>query len=303
MEEKRKTKQKLTYQVKEAYYQVWLAEKLVLTAKASYENLGLHVTEVEKLFKVGTVSKFEVLRAQVQHEGLKPQIITTENLLAMAKLNLVTLIGYDKEAQFTVYYDPNALDEKYNIPLADLINSAYQKRSEIRQLKLGMEMSKIQTALNVSDKKPKASLNLNYEGAGTNLNPDDWGKSWNLVLGIQGDFFNAVTKPNIEAAKRQEELLQIQESGLKDQIHLEVQQVLQSIKEALQNIKAHQANIELSKESLRMTQARFDAGMATTMDIMDAQLALDEAQNGYYKGINSYLTALANMDFVTGKDF
>lgn len=303
MEEKRQAKQKLTYEVKDAYYQVWLAEALVRTAKASYDNLGQHVDQVNKLFNVGSVSKFELLRAQVQHEGLKPNVISAENLLVMAKLNLATLIGYDKDAQFTICFNPVTLDDTYAVPLTDLLNTAYQNRSELHQLNLLMEMSKLQTDLTVSETKPNASLNLNYEGTGTSLNPDSWGKSWNLVLGVQGNFFNPATKPNIESSKRQEELLLIKESSLRDQIRLEVQQTLQSINEAIQVIKAHQGNIELAKESLRMTQARFDAGMATTMDIMDAQLALDEAQNGYFKGINSYLTALAAMDLVTGKDF
>ena len=51
-----------------------------------------------------------------------------------------------------------------------------------------------------------------------------------------------------------------------------------------------------------MTGIRVDNGMATTMDIMDAQLALDQALIGYYQGIVSYLTAEAKLDLVMGKD-
>jgi len=58
----------------------------------------------------------------------------------------------------------------------------------------------------------------------------------------------------------------------------------------------------MAKESLGLTQARFTEGMSTTMDIMDSQLALDQALNGYYRGIALYLTAEAKLDVAMGKD-
>jgi len=38
------------------------------------------------------------------------------------------------------------------------------------------------------------------------------------------------------------------------------------------------------------------------MDIMDSQLALDQALNGYYRGVVLYLTAQAKLDLAVGKD-
>ena len=51
-----------------------------------------------------------------------------------------------------------------------------------------------------------------------------------------------------------------------------------------------------------MTQIRANNDMATTVDIMDAQLALDQSLTGYYQGIVSYLTAEAKLDLVMGRD-
>ena len=58
-----------------------------------------------------------------------------------------------------------------------------------------------------------------------------------------------------------------------------------------------------SMESLELTQARFEENMATTMDIMDSQLVLDQALTGYYRGIALYLTAEAKLDLTAGKDW
>lgn len=303
IEEERSAKQNLTHQVKEAYYRAWLAEQSLIVAKSSYENLGHHVEQVEKLYKVGTSSKFDLLRAEVQHQSLKPQIITAENGLSLAKLSLATLIGFDKDKEFSVAVNPDTLQlpEQYNAELTDLLNQAFENRSELRQLQYGAELSHINTLITNAERKPNVGLTLSYEGTGDELNAGDWNKSWSLTLGVQGKIFDATIKPKVEAAKQNEELIAIQESALKDKIRLELQQALQGIKEALESIKANQAQMKLAQESLRMTQARFDAGMATTIDIMDAQLELDKASNGYYKGISDYLTALSKLDLTIGK--
>jgi hypothetical protein len=46
----------------------------------------------------------------------------------------------------------------------------------------------------------------------------------------------------------------------------------------------------------------FEARMATTMNVRDSQLALDQALNRYYQGIMAYLTALAKLDLAVGKE-
>ncbi|HBF38799.1 MAG TPA: hypothetical protein DDW50_15960, partial [Firmicutes bacterium] len=62
------------------------------------------------------------------------------------------------------------------------------------------------------------------------------------------------------------------------------------------------AQIDLAKENLWMTQSRFHDGLSTNMDVLDAEFALDQASNSYYSGVSAYLTALAKLDYVMGKD-
>jgi len=82
-----------------------------------------------------------------------------------------------------------------------------------------------------------------------------------------------------------------------------VDQVLKKLEENREVILANQANITLAEEALKLTEIRFQSGMATTMDVIDAQLALDQALNGYYGGVYAYLTTLAQLDLAIGKDF
>ena len=69
-EDLRKAKQQLTYDVKQAFYNIWLAEKAVQVQEASYHNLDQHVNRVRIRYNAETASKLDLMRAQVHRDTL-----------------------------------------------------------------------------------------------------------------------------------------------------------------------------------------------------------------------------------------
>lgn len=306
-EDERKAKENLTFGVKQAYYQYWSALQMRVVAQNSYDNLSRHVDQVNAFFKVGTVSRYDLLKAQVQRDSLKPQLVSAQNAVSLAKLGLATLIGKDKNQDFEVKIDlaqikvpdQNAID--FNATL----NTAYQNRSELRKIQQTAQITKLTTAITAAAYVPTINLSAAYSGTerGSNAfpNTDKLGLSFSLT--VNGTLWNGgATQAKVAQSKGNEELTAIQESALRDQIRTEVEQSLQGITLGIETTKANQANIDLAKEGLRMAQARYDNGMGTTMDIMDAELALDTALNGYYSGVSNYLTAVAKLDMVVAND-
>jgi outer membrane protein len=307
LENERQTKQRVTFQAKEAFYQVWLTEQILKTAQSSYDNLVQHVEQMESFYQAGTVSKFELLRAKVQRDSLKPQVITAQNDLKLAKLQMAILIGFSKEQDYSLAFDVDKLQipERMIVNVDQVLDSAYQNRPEIRRIKQIEQISQYQKKIAEAGYKPTVSLVGTYQGASQDYVPGHWddNKYWTLSLNISGNFFNGLTtSAKVTGAQKSIELASIQESGLRDQIRLDIEQSMQNIQESLEVIHANQSNIDMAKETLELTQARFSEDMATTMDIMDSQLALDQALNGYYRGVVLYLTAQAKLDLAAGKD-
>lgn len=304
-EELRKAKHDLTYQVKEAYYGLWFAEQALQVAQSSYENMGKHFQRVKRLYDVGSVSKYELLQAQTRWESLKPAVIKAENGVKLAKLGLCNLIGITADNSITIADDLTQLSfpEKTNLELAKLIEEAYQNRPDIINMTHANELAKLQVKMAGAGYKPNLSLSYDYSGQGLEFKPGDWEKKWNLTLSLTGVLFDGfATAAKVSAAKDNQEIVKNQESLLRDAVKIEVEKGLLNLQESLETIRANQSQIILSKEKLRMTQARFDAGMATTIDVSDSQLDLDTALNGYYESIKNYLTALAKLDVTLGRD-
>jgi outer membrane protein len=305
LENERKVKQDLVYNVKAAYYQVWLSEKVLAVAQDALSNLDRHVDQIQKFYAAGTASKYDLSRAQVQRDTLKPQVIKAENAVAIIKLNLATLIGADRDQKFTVAVN----SEQLNLPkeavfeVNRLVESAYQNRSDIRQIQQLKQVNDLKTALAKAEYQPNLLLVGNYGGKGEAFYDSTWQATTTITLAVQGNLSTGgATRAKVTAAKDDQAIALLQESNLKKQIRLEVQQAVQSLTDNLATIRANQANIDLARETLQYTQTRFDSGMATTMDIMDSQLALDQALNGYYQGVANYLIAQAKLDQVAGKD-
>jgi hypothetical protein len=68
LEDQRKAKQQLTYDVKSAYYQAWLAKKAVDVQQSSYDNLNRHYQQVKVFFQAGTKSRYDLLQAEVNYQ-------------------------------------------------------------------------------------------------------------------------------------------------------------------------------------------------------------------------------------------
>ena len=174
----------------------------------------------------------------------------------------------------------------------------------MHQMDFNDDIAKLNIKLAQIGYLPNLSLSAYYDVKGTgtqdnSLNPHG---QLNFALLLSGTLFNgSATASKVQQAKEKEQVVIQQELALRDSIRQDVEQSLLNIKQGYENIIANQANIDLARETLRMTEARYDAGLATTMDIMDAEVALDQTSNQYYQGVYSYLSAQAQLEMVTGK--
>ncbi len=305
LEEQRKTKQQVIYNIKTTFYNLWLAQQMLVVAQSSYDNMGKHYEHVSKFNRLGLATKHGVLRAKIQWEKLKPMVMKAEHDLNSAKLKLANHIGLERTRQFKVEMDISRFrllkSDAFN--LAALLEEAYQKRPEMHQTEQQIQIAECNVTLAEAGYKPTIILAPRYSNSGPDSQSGSWNQTLNLTATLSGSLFDGmVTSQKVAAAKDSLKITKMNQTGLQDQIQVELESAVQEFKEAIETTNFNQANIDFAKESLRLTHAHFDAGMATSLDVMDAELNLDTTLNGYYQGISSYLIALAQLDLVSGKD-
>jgi outer membrane protein TolC len=293
-EDERQTRLQLTYDIKAGFYDLWLKEQQLAVAQASYDNLGQHYQQVEKYYQVGKKSKYELLEAEVSWKQQKAEVISAKSEVALARLTLATLIGIDKDQAFQLAYDSamGQIPAQVNLTLNPLLEKAYRQRPDMIQAEQATQIAQYNVEI------AKANLNPALSLSGTHADSTD---NWQYVLGVSGTLYDGkVTASKVKAAEETLQLARINAAKTRDSARENIQKALQTVQVDWEKAGAYQANVELAKEDLRMTEIRYNAGVATIMDVRDRQLALDEAQDQYYQAVSSYRTGLAKLELELG---
>lgn len=306
LEDERSAKQQTIYAVKQCFYGIWLAEQRLKITQASYDYMGRLYQQTKRFYDVGTKSKFELLTTQTEWEKRKPVLIEAQNDVVKAKLKLANIIGLPQEKSFNVQDELSQyqLPEKSNLTLQVLLDEAFRHNPGMLNTVKDLEIAKYNVKLAQAGYKPTIAIS----GQKSKRDSDpaiDALEEDRLTIGVNlsGVLFDSFkTQSAVSAAKKGLEAQKIAESKKRDDIRLSVQEALLDVEASLEKAKANQASSNLANEKFRMTQARYEAGMATTMDISEDQIMADEALIGYYKGIQDYIIALAKLDVTLGRD-
>jgi outer membrane protein len=294
-EDERQTKLNLTYNIKSAFYDLWLKEQRLVVARNSAENLGQHYQTIKKYCELGKKAPFELLEAEVSWKEQKAQVTSATSNVALAKLELATLIGISQDQDLQIDYNTSLPEVPANFPLSlqMLLEDAYKQRPDLRQSGINLEIAKLNVDITKGTNKPSVTLAASQT--------DMAGSDLQFTLSVSGKLYDNKAKASkVRAAEEKLKIAKISDKQIHDTVRKSVQTIYQNLQVNLENANAYKANIQLSKESLRMTELSYSEGRSTIMDVKDAQLDLDEAQNNYYQTVCSYIIYLARLDFEVG---
>ena len=125
---------------------------------------------------------------------------------------------------------------------------------------------------------------------------DDFFKSFNSSISINIPLFNGFKN----SAKLQQAKIAIKESdhqaeSLTNGIKLEVKGAFFTMKEAQEKVQTQQKTIEQAKEAQRLARLMYSEGASTQLDVLNANLALNQAKMNYQQSLFEYNVALANL--------
>lgn len=232
-------------------------------AKIAKDNLALKeklLTNTQLKFKLGTVSKNDVLQAEISVNEAKDQLLAAENGLKTMKMAFNQFMGYDLMQKVTL------TDTVKEVPLSgkslsDSIKGALANRNEISEAAYGLQVANL--AIKNYTAYPKNSSK--YIKAQMDVLKAETGYK-NAPLTVESDVRNKYMEMNQKYAAVQ--------TGKK--------------------------TVENAKETERLAQLQYDAGMATLSDVETAQLGYYNAQLTYSKTLLEYNLAVNDYQLSSG---
>jgi outer membrane protein len=133
---------------------------------------------------------------------------------------------------------------------------------------------------------------LNYPG----LNP-----TWNVSLSLQWPIFNGFQREY--ALEQAQATRDYQASFAADQrrsVDAQISQYVAALESALASVQIAQASREAADEALRIQRERYRLGAATIVDVLNAQVSLNQAESDAVNARVNYQVARAQLEALAG---
>lgn len=298
-----RTANTLALDVYNAFYGVLRARDAVKVAQEAVDAAREHLRLAEVSFRAGTAPQFDVIRASVQVENLRQNLVQAQNAERLAVANLANVLGLDPTVPLDVVApaQPAAAEAKPVPPYEEVLKQAYEGRPEIKLAEEAVRISEQAVQAAKAQGRPDAVLVGAYA-----YTPDATGfvaikESWRIIanVNIPLDTSGAVRAKVDEALanlKAAQDTLAQAHLG----VSLDVRAALIDLQNAVERRRTAAANVTQAQEALRLARVRFEAGAGTGVEVTDAEVALTQARTNQVNADYDYLVAVAKLDKATG---
>lgn len=295
-------------QVRTRYYDVLLAREQIGVQEQSVQLLREQLQNAKNRFEAGTVSNFEVLRAEVELANAQPPLISARNRLRTSIDQLRQALGYSNTASVNLRKIPEFVGTLDFQPVAyDLqqsIDAARANRPDLLRLEQLAKAREAGVAVAKSGYRPTLDLVGGYQFVkdGTSDRFRDTLDGW--VVGVQSTwavFDGRATAGRVAQARSQ---LRQAELGFGEQalaVEVEVRTALSSLQEAAELAEAAQKVVAQAEEALRLADSRYSAGSATQLDVLQARVSLTQSRTNQLEANYRYNVALATVRRALGE--
>ncbi|MCE9673285.1 TolC family protein [Myxococcus stipitatus] len=271
-------RREILFGVAQAYYGAAAQAQAVVVQERLVELNSARAKDTKVRFDAGTVTRVALLRAEQDLSRAEQDLIRAKNALASAKLVLATLLALDN-AEFEITNPPEP-----QVPVkteADvLVQRALENRADVAASREAVELAKTNKRGVWFSYLPTLGVTGTYRAAnaaGFTGQSDLWlvtfGASWTLWDG-------GLREANLSEASAR--IVEAQATARKSELTTreEVKRSQLDLESALANRLKAEQTVELARESNRLTDVSFKAGVATYLEVADANTALTNAEIG-----------------------
>ena len=304
----------LRLQTSTAYFRLQESDEGVRIGQDSVRSSLVSLRDARARYNAGVNTKLEVLESETQlarDRSLLTARLATQNL---NRRNLARLMNLPQDVTPTAA-TPAAPLGLWQSSLQESITAAYQFREELDQLLLDISIANSQANASLAAVQPVLSFVNNsstfrVEGQSNRTSIGDidmgdyrWGVDNSTALTATWRLFDGGrARAEYRRFKQTADEREQNFAATRDLIRLEVEESFIGLRSAIQNIDTTSSEVISSRESLRLSQLRVQAGVTTQREVVDNQRDLTSAEIRYAESIREYNTSLAELRRRTGLD-
>jgi outer membrane protein TolC len=251
-------------------------------------------------YDAGLVVESDLLSAKVRLAGRKQETIRARNNLALAQVELNTAMGVPADAQYQPA-EPLAERNLAVVSLPDAERQALATRPDLKRIEAQQSAQELSVAIAKSSFGPRLNAFAGWEVDNPTFLSGGGGNNWLGGIELQIDLFQGGAK---RAALSRERALAEKMAALKqaaiDAVRLEVRQAYYDQDSSRQQVEVARTAISQAQESLRINQDRYEGGLLTITDLLDAEEAARRSQADYWQAVYKFHVSYANLELASG---
>lgn len=270
-----------------AYWALVNARESVRVLEQALARMDAYVSDVSARVDAGVLPPNDILSAQAQRARQSVRLVQARNDQALAELDLARLIGEPAGVRIlpTSPIDralPAAIDLLAAKP-EDVVSRAAGDRPESASLAARSGSLRSLSKAALANLRPYITGVAAAEPARPNVRfvppTDTWRTSWTLGMNVTWPLWDSGrSRAEAVALNAQADAVDARRREFEDLVGIEVRQRLLEVEAGRAAIAASAEAVTAAAEARRVVEERFRAGVATSTDVLDAQLVLLEAE-------------------------
>jgi outer membrane protein len=314
--EYRAAQQDLMLRVAQRYFDVLGAKATLEAGEAAKEAIGRQLEQAEKRFEVGLIAITDVQEAQASYDSAVAGVIEAKRSLAAAQEFVREITGQ--------YYEVLA-DAGPDIPLISpnpndveqWVNTALEQNLTVEASRLAAQIARDEVSSRKSGHMPTVDFFARRSNDDRSADRDDKGflngepighlpadsDIWNDSIGVQLNmpiFSGGAVRSQVKEAGFQYRAAQERLERSARETEREVRDSFLSVNAEIARVQALAKSVESNQTALRATEAGFEVGTRTTVDVLDARRNLFEAQRDYARSRYTYVVNALRLKQASG---
>lgn len=281
--------------VKEAWFTVLLRREQVDVQQRSVNLREQQLANTRQRFEAGTISRFEVLQAEVALANARPSLIRAKNDFRLSIIDLLNAVGLPDPGRSLPEIEGQLEFSAMGINLREALSTARSQRPEYRALEKRREAAESGVTAAKAGRRPALNFTAGYGIQKSSFSDqlDDTVQGWSV--GVQGSWnlwdWNG-TEGEVRSALAAVRETELSLAELDLRVASEVRRALSSVKEATELVDASRKVVEQAEEALDLAEDRFGVGNAIQLDVLEAQVALTEARTNEIRALHDHAVAV-----------
>lgn len=290
------TIREVLFGVARSYYDVLRSQEQVRVTEDTLRLSQDELRQAQARFRVGEVTKTDVLRAEVEVARNTRTLVANQNILLYSLTVLARVVGVSEPIGVIEPTPPVSLGEPYE----QLLDKAYGQRQDLRAQVAAVEVARQRKNQVISRYFPQISTQWQFSRLNepTFANPD---RFWTMFINFQIPLFDGGTR-EIDLQEQNENLAEAkwQLDKLKKDIGVEVRQAFLAVQTLNINLETLKKEVSLAQENYNITSKQYGVGLSTSLDLNTALNSLNLARTQLADRTYEYQVALLALDKAIG---